>query len=41
MRVRYSGFAEDYKTSAYEKVQKYMVENAKTIYDESDYDSED
>ena len=40
-RVRYRGFAEDSQTRAYEKVQKYMVENAKTIYDESDYDSED
>ena len=40
-RVRYRGFAEDSQTRAYEKVQKYMVENAKTIYDESDYENEE
>lgn len=40
-RVRYRGFAEDSQTRAYEKVQKYMVENAEDIYKESDYDSED
>ena len=37
-RVRYRGFAEDSQTRAYEKVQKYMVENAETLYKESDYD---
>lgn len=40
-RVRYRGFDEGTQTRAYEKVQKYMVENAKTIYDESDYEIED
>lgn len=37
-RVRYRGFDEGTQTRAYEKIQKYMVENAKTIYEESDYD---
>lgn len=37
-RVRYRGFDESAQTRAYEKVQKYMVENAKTLYEESDYD---
>ena len=37
-RVKYRGFSEDSVTRAYEKVQKYMVENAETIYKESDYD---
>ena len=40
-RVRYRGFDEGRQTRAYEKVQKYMVENAKTIYDESDYENEE
>ena len=40
-RVRYRGFDEGAQTRAYEKVQKYMIENAKTIYDESDYDIEE
>ena len=39
-RVRYRGFAEDSQTRAYEKVQKYMVENAETLYKESDYEDE-
>lgn len=37
-RVRYRGFDEGSQTRAYEKVQKYMVENAETLYKESDYD---
>lgn len=40
-RVRYRGFDEDSQTRAYEKVQKYMVENAETLYKESDYDEEE
>lgn len=40
-RVRYRGFDEGAQTRAYEKVQKYMVENAKTIYEESDYEEVD
>lgn len=40
-RVKYRGFSEDSVTRAYEKVQKYMVENAKEIYDESDYENQE
>ena len=40
-RVRYRGFDEGTQTRAYEKVQKYMIENAKTIYEESDYEIEE
>lgn len=40
-RVRYRGFDEGSQTRAYEKVQKYMVENAETLYKESDYEDEE
>lgn len=40
-RVRYRGFSEDSVTRAYERVQKYMIENAETIYEESNYEEQD
>lgn len=40
-RVRYRGFDEGSQTRAYEKVQKYMMENAETLYKESDYEDEE
>lgn len=40
-RVKYRGFSEDSVTRAYEKVQKYMVNHAKEIYDESDYKNQE
>lgn len=40
-RVRYRGFDEGSQTRAYEKLQKYMIENAETLYKESDYEDEE
>jgi len=40
-RVRYRGFDVDSQTRAYEKLQKYMIENAETLYKESDYEDEE
>lgn len=40
-RVRYRGFDVDSQTRAYEKLQKYMMENAETLYKESDYEDEE
>lgn len=40
-RVRYRGFDEGSQTRAYEKLQKYMIENAETLYNESDYEDEE
>ena len=40
-RVRYRGFSEGSVTRAYEKVQRYMIDNAQELYDESDYDNQD
>lgn len=40
-RVRYRGFDVGSQTRAYEKLQKYMIENAETLYNESDYEGEE
>lgn len=40
-RVRYRGFDVGSQTRAYEKLQKYMIENAETLYKESDYEDEE
>ena len=40
-RVRYRGFSEGSVTRAYEKVQRYMINNAQELYEESDYDDQD
>ena len=40
-RVRFRGFDEGSQTRAYEKLQKYMIENAETLYKESDYEDEE
>lgn len=40
-RVRYRGFSEGSVTRAYEKVQRYMIDNAQEIYEESDYENRD
>ena len=40
-RVRFRGFDEGSQTRAYEKLQKYMIENAETLYNESDYEGEE
>ena len=40
-RVRYRGFDVGSQTRAYEKLQKYMIENAETLYNESDYEDEE
>jgi hypothetical protein len=34
-RVKFRGFSEEFNTEGYEKVSKYMKENAKKLYDES------
>lgn len=39
-RVRYRGFSEGSVTRAYEKVQRYMIDNAQELYDESNYDDQ-
>lgn len=40
-RVRYRGFDIGSQTRAYEKLQKYMIENAETLYKESDYEDDE
>lgn len=40
-RVRFRGFDVGSQTRAYEKLQKYMIENAETLYKESDYEDEE
>lgn len=40
-RVRFRGFDEGSQTRAYEKLQKYMIENSETLYNESDYEGEE
>lgn len=38
MRVRYRGFSETCNSCGYEKVQRYMKENANELYDEAEYE---
>ncbi|MGL6201942.1 MAG: hypothetical protein ACRC3H_23735 [Lachnospiraceae bacterium] len=37
-RVKFRGFSEDDNDKGYEKVARYMKENAKVLYDEAEYE---
>lgn len=39
-RVRYRGFDLEINDKGYERINKYMMNNAKTLYDEAEYEEE-